>query len=280
MAKQLIIHIGPPKTATTSLQTLLQNSKSDSWLYLGVRQDRTGSDFSDTLLKYVRGNHQSETFMLNCFKEYFQESDTLVVSEEMLVLPTEHRSTLEMLRQLNRVLVQLDVEIRFVYIKREIESVVISLYQELFPQLFGMFHSDFHSFCRSYYMDMFNLKQIKTEHDVHGFELNIHAFSSVISLDYELFQSFGIEGSSEKVELPKVNRGSVECGERILYKKSKAQRVVDKLMRVKPSFLKSKKGAQVVRKIVDRSAQKTTGEKRQISLTRQELESLSQNYQS
>ena len=103
VGRKIVVHIGLPKTATTSLQTwVFPLFPKERVKYLGVCQPREGGGESalyDALIRYVMsGGNLCSTRQLLIAN--LSEEQTLLLSEEMIVVGVEWKKQLERLGNL------------------------------------------------------------------------------------------------------------------------------------------------------------------------------------
>ena len=94
---RVVIHIGPPKTATTALQYALQVIESDNFYFGGTTQPRT-QDFSELSrslhLVSCSGVTDADCLLANLGRQLDLGRDVLI-SEEMFLVdsPVTHQHT-------------------------------------------------------------------------------------------------------------------------------------------------------------------------------------------
>lgn len=112
MTPRIIIHIGPPKTATTSLQMAFEQIKHHKFQYGGVFQPRnrnTGS-LCDRIYSDCSNKNVNPSF-IDCAKKELttlvDEGKTILISEEMFLLEqdgTSIRAKIKRLKKISKVL--------------------------------------------------------------------------------------------------------------------------------------------------------------------------------
>lgn len=133
---KIIIHVGLPKTATTTLQEdVFPKLVSDCFAYLGVvhpRSEALQHFLFESIYKAIatgdvdHGLHQQISGELSLGK-------TILFSEEMITASEGHYSWRTKLRNLKNIVKQYDYEI--IVTVREPVSALFSYYCELFPRL-------------------------------------------------------------------------------------------------------------------------------------------------
>lgn len=162
MAKKIFIHLGLPKTATTSLQKyVFLEGDSIFWKYFGVRQPRTSvqSDFYTVLMSAVSAPNSLYDLRKNNFKKCLKiESENctlpLFVSEEMFCVDGQV-SWQEKIKRLGELFA--DFEVHCIITTRNPLRGVFSIYVELYHSL-RYKYSDFDEFLHSNQSLIFDYK--------------------------------------------------------------------------------------------------------------------------
>lgn len=250
--KKLIVHIGPPKTATTSLQYYFQNLDLVNLFYAGVSQPRQSSDSSIAaiLLQWMRDDSSSVSLeqVLSVLNIAFAENDVVIVSEELFLVPESRcslSSKMDKLMQLSH-----NYDTRIIYTKRNLKSVVPSYYQELYPNLTKGLQDSFEKFCKSTYMEAFDLLSLKSSFQNVGCDFKVLDFEDVVSSRLRLFDITAIELHKEVlIRVEKENKARIIDSSRVLRKKSSFEQVIACLMKYKPKSMKSSKAAKLLRSV-------------------------------
>lgn len=129
--KELLVHLGLPKTATTSMQKhLFADVSNPSTLYIGVQQPRVRDQhpYYNELVSYLRGQIEAdEMSMLN------GEHKRYILSEEMIMID-EGKATWQ--SKLDRIAeLQSFMQVKVLIVTREEKSLLNSLYVELYHSL-------------------------------------------------------------------------------------------------------------------------------------------------
>lgn len=160
MTGHIFIHVGPPKTATTSLQLSLQELEGEGVHYVGVRQPRATHENieSDLLIQVSRGDPTIEgkaQRLRASFVERLQRNETIIVSEEMFVVAANEEKIRIQLANLATFFRGLPLTI--VVTLRDPRQAIPSYYQEVFRSLplgmardFRRFVSSGQAFCYDY----------------------------------------------------------------------------------------------------------------------------------
>jgi hypothetical protein len=87
--KKVVIHAGPPKTGTTSIQTFLQESSLSRVCYLGVFQPRHENEcrnrLRDKIYAYINGGHEEVSEIQEFIENILDSKEVAVFSEEMIL---------------------------------------------------------------------------------------------------------------------------------------------------------------------------------------------------
>jgi hypothetical protein len=135
MSHKIFVHIGLPKTATTSLQTDFFPKLEDGEIkYFGVVQPRhtpVQSELYRAFLKATGGHGDLAGLRESLLR--ILERETVILSEELILVSWHWITWKEKLANLKKILDGLDYEI--VVTVREPASALFSYYCEIFPRL-------------------------------------------------------------------------------------------------------------------------------------------------
>lgn len=139
MSGLLHIHIGPPKTASTSVQLALQSVELPGFHYLGTHQPREQDErgFSSLLHAYCSGqtNEISSDLAERILdiRDWISAGDTVVLSEELFLVWEERAHFWTKLERLECVFK--DLPRSYVFTMRDPKDALPSYYQELYTRL-------------------------------------------------------------------------------------------------------------------------------------------------
>ena len=157
---RLILHIGPPKTAVTSLQRALQSAPHDLYHYAGNRYPRDAADrgLPWSLNEVARGSVRRQTAegedLLNSIRNVLATGQHLVVSQEMILVRQPGISFQSKIDRIGRFLADIPVTVLLTY--RDPESGLRSYYQEIFQNLPIVQKLSFRRFCRDERIQIFD----------------------------------------------------------------------------------------------------------------------------
>lgn len=151
MSADIIVHIGPPKTATTSLQVALEQACPYQISYGGTFQPRArnAQSLSDALYWYCVGapfgwpDLEELRDRLRC---EVTAGKTVLLSEEMLLVERDFIAVADILRNLSRAVD--GFRCRIVITARKGELALPSYYQEIHSSLPLALKFSFDAFCR------------------------------------------------------------------------------------------------------------------------------------
>lgn len=152
MQGRLFLHIGPPKSGTTSLQVAMENLDNATFLYGGVLQPRERPNITlanrlhhATVLNHPVGHMKSELLVAE-LKQLLDEGKIIFLSEEMFMVTSGTVTWETKLAHLARLLDGLPFTI-LVTLRHPLQGLP-SLYQEIFTSLPIHEQFSFKAFCR------------------------------------------------------------------------------------------------------------------------------------
>lgn len=151
MRPDVIIHIGPPKTGTTSLQVALDEVEHPDFFYAGTFQPRSRNAGSSCQMLYRacsdKLGRQIKTSKLQAeLEQLTKQRKAVLFSEEMFLLEQQEVSIEEKIFNLRRAFSGFNC--RILISARSGKSALPSLYQEIFHSLPMKLQMDFSEFCR------------------------------------------------------------------------------------------------------------------------------------
>lgn len=151
MSVDIIVHIGPPKTATTSLQLALEQACPDQIAYGGTFQPRARNtqSLSDALYWYCAGapfGWPDLAELQDRLRCEVAAGKTVLLSEEMLLVERDFITVADILRNLSRVVD--GFRCRIVITARKGALALPSYYQEIHSSLPLALKFSFDAFCQ------------------------------------------------------------------------------------------------------------------------------------
>lgn len=149
MTGRIFLHIGPPKTATTSLQVALETLEHPDYVYGGTLQPRdrnAGSLANDLHLALLEDAHAGAR-AVEALGKLLAAGKTVMISEEMLSLEQRGITTAAKIGRLGVLLKGLPTTVLITL--RQPAEALPSLYQELYRGLPRDMQRDFPLFCSS-----------------------------------------------------------------------------------------------------------------------------------
>ena len=177
----VILHIGPPKTATTSLQRLLGEFTSDRFYFGGVTQPRkeTTTDLARRLHRVCAGNAGDASEVRQAISKYVEHGRDVVISEEMFLVdrPVAHQAKLQKLRK-----VLSGLPVTLVVCVRDPVAGLQSLYQQVFPNLSLREKLSFRTFLKSNQARVFDYGSVQEATAEAGFaEVRYISFDRLVA---------------------------------------------------------------------------------------------------
>lgn len=213
MTKQIILHIGPPKTGTTSLQYAFENLPEDKIFYGGVFQPRARNVGSLTNLLYsaVNQGNGPDRELVDRFNKTVLgiDADAILLSEEMFSLAMSPGQIESKIKNLSYSLSGYDVTI--VLSVRSPSEGIPSLYQELYRSLSVYMQIKFELFCRSHIAKCFDYKYLVNELNNAGFnDISVVQFEDIRSgsVPLTIFPS-SLELGNGSIAVSRYNVGAV-----------------------------------------------------------------------
>lgn len=206
----IYLHIGPPKTATTSLQYVLRaNDKDAGYVYGGVTQPRDPdkAELSMRLHCYcVAPDHEKLQSLRNEIDGILDSGRDLVISEEMFLVDghVTHQEKLHRLEKVFR-----GVRVVVLICVRDPVVGLQSLYQELAPILGLCQRLHFSSFLLGNQAKIFDFDHVRQAASTLG-EARLLSFDALTRGELRLSDLIGPRYAGlGSIELPRENQGCV-----------------------------------------------------------------------
>ena len=164
MKPKIVVHIGPPKTATTSLQYALKEITNPNFYYGGVLQPRNCLQYFDLgkQLYYLvvdKKQRFDEDLFLQRLRDIADKYSVVLLSEEMFLVFQQDCSVEEKLSRLCGLLSEFDLTLLYTY--RNPNSAIPSLYQELYDRLPSEYVDNYSRFVESNYSVVYDIEYVK-----------------------------------------------------------------------------------------------------------------------
>lgn len=158
--KKVVIHAGPPKTGTTSIQTFLQESSLSRVCYLGVFQPRHENEYRnrlrDKIYAYLNGGHEEVSEIQEFIEDVLDSKEVAVFSEEMILHGLNWKSKVD---RLYSIFGHFDPRVSICL--RDPKDALPSYYQEIYSNLDKTFRSEFRQFVNSEYGEIYNYREVE-----------------------------------------------------------------------------------------------------------------------
>lgn len=210
MTGHLYIHIGPPKTATTSLQIGLERTCSPKITYLGTFQPRERNSKSHARLLHGMVSKNQSTpeaeKAVEDIRQLIQNGQTVFISEEMFLVWQKEAHFWDKLDRLEQRLN--DIEHTFVVTLRKPEDVLPSYYQELYAglPLSEKLRPSF--FYRNQRCDCYDYRKLLNWSERAKSRVVFIHFDNLTSRSFDLGSALGEDGlSGIEISIPNSNQG-------------------------------------------------------------------------
>lgn len=246
MQGTLIIHVGPPKTATTSLQYYWQNLSIENFKYLGVIAPRRANNeyLGKEIYKYCKANESSDDYdqkknLKTKLANLLNKNKYVVFSEEMLLLENKSVSYLTKLKRLKDLTNSFNTIITFCI--RDVDQAYFSYYTEIYKTLPLKLQNSFDEFQKSNYGDCYKYEKIyKTLFKIGFKKINFFYFKELINNELMMSEIMGINDLdySFKVNLSRENITKVKNSNLSAIKKDIFKSIVIDYNHFFPVFVK------------------------------------------
>lgn len=241
MSGKLLLHIGPPKTATTSLQYLLSDPSLQSVRYRGVQQPRTPDDRSIAadLYRACQDPNTSKASFLTIrqrISSELEETPYLFLSEEMFLLHSRHCSVGRKLQTLADITAPFNSKVIFAV--RETSAAIPSFYQEIYPNLEPEFQQKFSLFEQSPYTEPYRYRLlVETLVDCGFSDIHWFNFDQFVKGNCRLAEIIGepmCEGLDQFIQPKNWHQSRTSHGKRVLVRKNLFEKCINKVLRHLP----------------------------------------------
>ena len=194
MSGQIFIHIGPPKTATTSLQVAAERLRDNRYFYAGTLQprDRNSGSIAQQLHQACLSGDKKGHQAAEKLREECDFGKLVFLSEEMFLVHSGNVSWQQKLTELHSFLV--DAPVTILLTLRKPTDALPSLYQELFRGVPLVQKLSFSSFCRNDYANCFDYDFLLSEISSAGFQrVRLIDFTRLTSPSLSTSEVFGLD---------------------------------------------------------------------------------------
>ncbi|WP_156102868.1 hypothetical protein [Thioclava atlantica] len=213
MSGRIFLHIGPPKTATTSLQIGLQGLHIEGASYLGTSQPRSPAQNaeSNVLIRVSRadpGCTEEAQLLRASLEGRVARGETVIVSEEMFVVGDSEETIKDQLRRLVAFLEGLPTTV--IVALRDPRKAIPSYYQEIYRSLPFDLVRDFDRFTRDGRTYCFDYNALCSFIESLGVDLHLIDFRLLMVSEMALSRILGPSSELDAtLQLPKANVSKV-----------------------------------------------------------------------
>lgn len=221
---KLIFHIGPPKTATTSLQYFFQTLNSDKIKFCGVYQPRNPlrNKFIIQIYKYILAENVVIDDIKQNIENLLKIYEYVIFSEEVYLVEDPNMAFYKKLERLYSIIGEFNPTIIFCI--RNVKECLPSYYQERFIKLPKKYQNDYSLFEKSPHCHCYKYRELEKFLIKTGFNnVNPIFFKKLVKNEYKLYQIFGEERSemlNVKVNIISSNKGVKIHNRRLAQKKN------------------------------------------------------------
>lgn len=234
----LYIHIGPPKTATTSLQYYFQELEIDHVVYKGIFQPRKDNNsLADLIFRdvaagkrnYLRRIEQEIAFLIKKYKY-------LIISEEQFLTSNWEKNIFNLFNYLEEFNPKIIITIR------NPEDAIISFYQQIYTSLPVKYQKNIDLFLKSNYCQIYSYKYLINKLKEIGFkEIIILDYQKLINGEHKISDIFldSVYSQDQRILLSKKNISRSNKNKRITKPLTIKMQVANIISRLpKPKFLR------------------------------------------
>jgi len=219
---KVIIHIGPPKTATTSIQAALEKVVDSQFYYAGAFHPRqkNANSLGERIYNACKSDRTTEDefgLIVREMRTLSRQHAVFFLSEEQFLVDLVPTSQLKF-TQLRKLLAEFDC--RIVLTLRRPDEALFSYYQQMFEIVFPLHVSGFSAFCRHRIASCYDYFSVcKKLHNIGFTDLCLIEFDRLIEGRSNLADITGCaELSHISLDLAHENKGGIGL--------SKAERVL------------------------------------------------------
>lgn len=196
------IHIGPPKTATTSLQHYFIENKIPNICYGGILQPRKNKDTTPCATLYKNIKRNKLDYSLNSLNQ-FNSDKICFLSEEMFLVNSKYLSWKEKIYRLHEIVSPYQPNILIVL--RDPEQAIRSYYREIYHVVNHIKIRNINAFAKSIHCEIYNYEFLINSLKDLGFnKIKVLSFEKLIKGKYKIKDVFDINNYTQ-IKLNKKN---------------------------------------------------------------------------
>lgn len=242
---KLYIHLGPPKTATTSFQHFFLKEKIDNLSYEGIIQPRISDDNSLCKLLYNKTSSKLNSKNLISILKNSIEKHNVILSEEMFLVEQKRISWENKLKNLYSIIG--DFEPTLLIVVRNPIDAIKSYYQELFYNLDKKSITSINDFALSDYCKIYDYSYLfETLKNIGFTNMKILKYEKLVNGNYSLDEIFDVS-TKDKLELGHQNKSIKRNGKYYAKNNNLKNRIIEKT----PNFLRNKFSKSIKNKIIN-----------------------------
>jgi hypothetical protein len=227
---KVILHLGPPKTATTALQYFLQAHQKPLVKYCGVHQPRNpqSHELSNRVLQYCQtGNALEKKLIRDELERLMQHYSYIIISEEMLLVHSKKTPVNKKLERLGFLFQGINITC-LVTVRNPVEAIP-SYYQELYKHLPPGIRGSFKEFCTSEYVIPYRYAELEKLLNREGLSsVKFLCFEKLTEGRYTIGYLLDNPKLTDAIVLNRVNEGKInkQNKARLLEDYSKPEKIV------------------------------------------------------
>ena len=202
--KKILIHVGPPKTGTTSLQHWLHNHENVDFFYLGIKPNRFDrkNELVNLFYKHIKGKISIQDLIKKM--DNATNLNTLLISEELLIHGDNWKDCINSLAKLKE-----HYNVKIAYCYRNSIKTIPSIYAESHSNLSEDLKQSFSKFINSKLVEAYKLDIVQKTFDDMKLDYNIFDFNELIKSELTINSIFNIDTDisvfKKKIKLPSEN---------------------------------------------------------------------------